>query len=158
MTDSKLTRMIACMEHIDQHIDHNTAYEISREFRVSEEVLFGSFINEAILKTLWGVSSITVDARPGGKARATLEIDDEDWSFTLTYQEVVPNSRLRWNIHFDRFPTKEIRVTLFFETTPNAAKVTVRMENFETSQERDGNKAAWESALDRLEVLLGEHS
>jgi hypothetical protein len=28
------------------------------------------------------------------------------------------------------------------------------MENFETSQERDGNKQAWEGALKKLEAIV----
>src|SRR5262245_59336518 len=139
-----------------EEIDHNTAYEISREFRVSQETLFNLFINPTILKDIWGVSSITVDARPNGQARATLEIDNESWDFTITYKELLPNSKLRWIVNFDRFPSKEIRVTLWFETTPHGAKLTLRMENFETSQERDGNRQASEAALSRLEQLIRE--
>lgn len=50
-------------------IDDN-AYELSREFPVTQDGLFDAFINEAILKKYLGVSSITVDARPNGQARA----------------------------------------------------------------------------------------
>jgi uncharacterized protein YndB with AHSA1/START domain len=137
-------------------IDNNTAYELSPVFPVSQETLFNALINEAILKRIWGVSSITVDARPNGKARAQLEIDGENWDFTLTYQEVVQNERLRWVVHFDRFPTKETRVTLWFKATTGGAEVTIRMENFETSEERDGNRQAWEAGLARLEGLIGK--
>jgi uncharacterized protein YndB with AHSA1/START domain len=78
-------------------INDNTAYELSRVFPVTLETLFNGFINEAILKNIWGVSSITVDARPNGQARTQLEIDGENWDFTLTYQEVIQNEKLRWD-------------------------------------------------------------
>jgi hypothetical protein len=135
-------------------MDNNTGYELSREFPVTQDTLFKAFINEATLKSIWGVSSITVDARPNEKARAHLEIGNENWDFTITYRDIVPNETLRWAVHFDRFPGKETRVTLSFKTTTSGAEVTVRMENFETPQERDANRQAWERALRTLEGLL----
>jgi len=45
-------------------------------------------------------------------------------------------------------------VTLSFRTKAGCSEVTVRMENFETSQERDGNKQAWEGALKKLEAIV----
>jgi hypothetical protein len=136
-------------------IDKNTAYELSHSFHVTQATLFNAFINPATLKDIWGVSSITVDARPSGQARAKLTIDDENWDFTITYQELVPHNKLRWVVHFDRFPSKETRVTLSFSATAEGSEVTVRMENFETSQERDANRQAWEGALTRLEAIVG---
>jgi len=46
-------------------------------------------------------------------------------------------------------------VTLSFSATAGGSEVTVRMENFETSQERDANREAWEGALKRLEAIVG---
>ena len=76
------------------------------------------------------------------------------WDFTIIYREVVLPDKLRWVVHFDRFPTKETRVTLSFKTKEGGSEVTARMENFETSQERDGNKQAWEAALKKLEAIV----
>jgi uncharacterized protein YndB with AHSA1/START domain len=84
-----------------------------------------------------------------------LTIANENWDFTIIYQEVVPPDRLRWVVHFDRFPSKETRVTLSFKAAAGGSEVTVRMENFETSQERDANRQAWEGALKRLEAIVG---
>ena len=135
-------------------IDHNTAYELSKVFPVTQEKLFNAFIDETTLKKIWGVSSITIDARPGGHARAALEFDNENWDFTITYKEVIPNEKLKWIVHFDRFPGKEILATLWFRKTTGGSEVTVRQENFETSQERDANRQAWERTLQTLEDLL----
>jgi hypothetical protein len=137
-------------------IDKNTAYELSHAFPVTQATLFDAFINSAILKDIWGVSSITVDARPGGQARARLTIDQENWDFTITYQELVPASKLRWVVHFDRFPSKETSVKLLFKPTVSGSEATVRMENFENPQERDANKQAWEAALSMLEGIVGK--
>ena len=137
-------------------IDNNTAYELTSVFPGAQATLFNAFINAAILKEIWGLSSITVDARPNGQAHAQLEIGNENWDFTITYQEVVPYDKLRWVVHFDRFPSKETRVTLWFKTTTGGAEVKVRMENFENSQERDANRNAWEGALKTLAEVIGK--
>ena len=135
-------------------LDDDTAYELAAEFPVARSVLFNAFIDEEKLRRMWGVSSISVDARPNGQARALLEIDGERWDFTITYREVVPPDVLRWVVHFDRFPGKEIRVALLFKTTAGGAGVTVRMENFDTPEERDANRGAWEAGLATLKTLL----
>lgn len=131
-------------------IDEKTAYEISRTFPVAQTVLFNAFVDASTLKTIWGLSSIAVDARSEGHARAEWTIGEENWNFTISYREVVPYDRLRWVVHFDRSQSKETRVTLLFRTVEDASEVTLRMENFETTQERDGNRQAWNEALDRL--------
>ena len=137
-------------------INDNTAYELSKVFPVTQDKLFNAFLSEAMLKKIWGVSSISIDARAGGKARAKLQIDNENWDFTITYTEVVLNEKLRWSVRFDRFPNKEIRVTLWFRNTTGGTELTLRQENFENSQERDGNRAAWEGALKILGSLVGQ--
>jgi uncharacterized protein YndB with AHSA1/START domain len=133
----------------------DTSYELSQTFRVSQEALFNSFLDPAILKTIWGVSRITVDARPKDQARAHMIIADENWDFTITYQEVIPNEKLRWIVHFDRFPSKEIHAVLWFTKITDGAKLTVQMDNFESIQERDANRSAWQGALRTLGGLIG---
>jgi len=82
-------------------IDDKTAYELTHSFPIPQSVLFRAFIDAATLKQIWGVSSITVDARPNGQTRAKLTVADENWDFTIIYQEVVPPDKLRWVVHFD---------------------------------------------------------
>src|SRR5258705_2552964 len=93
----------------------DTAYELSRSFPVPAEKLFNAFINEDVLKKIWGVSSISIDARPGGKAHAKLEFNGDNWNFIITYKEVQPFEKIKWIVHFERFPSKETRVTLLFK-------------------------------------------
>ena len=135
-------------------IDSKKAYELSRKFPVSQENLFNALTDSTVLKKIWGVQSINVDARVGGKTNAVYIEGDQDWSFTITYKEVVPNEKLRWVTHFKSFPSKETRVTLLFKKADNGTELVVRMENFETSEERDANKAAWKNGLTTLEGVL----
>jgi uncharacterized protein YndB with AHSA1/START domain len=136
--------------------DNNTAYELSKVFSVAPDKLFNAFLSEPTLKKIWGVSSISIDARAKGKARAKLQIGNENWDFTITYIEVVPNEKLRWTVRFDRFPNKAIMVTLSFRKTTGGTALTVRQENFDNSQERDSNRAAWEGALKTLDSLVSQ--
>jgi uncharacterized protein YndB with AHSA1/START domain len=136
-------------------IDQTRTYELSHAYPVSQTTLFNAFLNAAVLKDIWGVSSITVDATLGGLARAKLTVDGVNWDFTLTYQELIRPDKLRWIVHFDHFPSKEARATLSFLATAAGSAVTVRMENFETSEDRDANRQAWEAGLKKLEAILG---
>ena len=92
----------------------------------------------------------------GGKARAVYVTSGEDWSFTITYTDVVPGHSLRWITHFSAFPTKETRVTALFREADKGTDLLVRMENFETTEERDANKEAWRAALATLGDILRE--
>src|SRR5262249_4990503 len=102
----------------------------------------------------WGVQQITVDARVGGTTRATFFDGNRDWSFTLTYTEVVPNRSLKWLVHFMSFPTKETRVTVLLEDAVPGTQLTIRMENFETTAERDENRKAWQRGLAALRAIV----
>jgi uncharacterized protein YndB with AHSA1/START domain len=137
-------------------LDNNTAYEISKVFPATQEQLFNAFTDGATLKKIWGVQSINVDPRVGGITNARYVVGKQNWSFTITYLEIVSNQKLRWITHFESFPSKETRVTLLFKKADRGVELVVRMENFETLQERDNNKQAWERALKTLEGLLAQ--
>lgn len=132
----------------------NTSYELTEIFPVSRERLYRALTDKAVLKKIWGVQQITVDARVGGRTDAVYIADGQDWSFTITYTEVLPNETLRWVTHFKSFPTKETRVLLRFTDEIKGTKLTVRMENFESAEERDANRQAWQRALATLAKAL----
>ena len=137
-------------------MDNNTAYEISRIFAATQKQLFDAFTDGPTLKKIWGVQSISVDPRVGGTANAKYIVGDQNWSFTITYLEIVSSEKLRWITHFESFPSKETKVTLLIKKAGQGTELVVRMENFETPQERDNNKRAWEGALMTLEGLLAQ--
>ena len=123
-------------------------YELSRTYSASPEALFNALTNTAVLKRVWGVQEIDVDARVGGQAVATYLVDGQDWSFTITYEELARNDgRLRWVARFKNFPSKETRVTVLLRPADNGTLLTLRMENFESIEERDANRQAWERGL-----------
>jgi len=123
------------------------AYELSRIYPVSRERLFQALTDAAVLKKVWGVQEIVVDARVGGTTRAMFITEGQDWSFSLTYTEIVPDRTLRWTVHFNSFPTKETKVTVSLKDTADGTELLIRMKNFETAEERDANKQAWQRGL-----------
>lgn len=135
-------------------VNTNIGYELSGTFPVSQDRLFQALTDASVLKRIWGVQQITVDARVGGETHATFIAGGQDWSFTITYVEVEPNRLLRWITHFKSFPTKETRVAIRLDPADNGSELTVRMDNFETPDERDANKQAWQQGLVTLAELL----
>jgi uncharacterized protein YndB with AHSA1/START domain len=116
--------------------------------------LFNALIDPSVLRSIWGVQEITVDPRVGGRAEAVFIAGAQDWSFTLTYLEVVAPEKLRWLAHFKSFPSKETRVTALFVDEDGGARLTIQMGNFETTEERDANRQAWQRGLQRLAEML----
>lgn len=149
----------SCSNHRKNKMDKedvSTTYQLTRHFSVSEDKLFNAFINESILKKIWGVSSISVDAREGGNANAKMEIEGQNWNFTITYKDIVPNKKLSWAVRFERFPEKEIIVTLSFKPIAEGTELTLDMENFASPRERDENRKAWLASLTVLEKIMNQ--
>jgi hypothetical protein len=48
------------------------------------------------------------------------------------------------------FPSKETRVTVLLRPSEMGTALTLRMRNFESTQERDANRQAWEKGLSVL--------
>jgi uncharacterized protein YndB with AHSA1/START domain len=136
--------------------DSGIGYELSETFPVSRERLFDALTDATTLKKIWGVQEITVDARVGGKSKAVFVAEGQDWSFTITYTDIVRNQALRWMTHFNAFPTKETRVTATLGEVEQGTELVLRMENFETVDERDANRQAWQAALATLGDILAE--
>jgi uncharacterized protein YndB with AHSA1/START domain len=128
--------------------DSGIEYELCRIYSASPEGLFNALTNPVVLKRIWGVQEINVDARVGGQAVATYIVEGQDWSFTITYTELAPaDGRLRWVTRFKNFPSKETRVTVLLTRGANGTVLTLRMGNLESTEERDANKRAWERGL-----------
>src|SRR5262245_19196129 len=106
-------------------------YELSRTYSGPPEALFHALTNPVILKRIWGVQDITVDARAGGQAVAMFVVGEQDWSFTITYTELALDAgRMRWVARFKNFPSKETRVTVLLKRDDSKTTLTLRMENF----------------------------
>ena len=135
-------------------IDSGIGYELSETYPVSSERLFQALTDAAVLKEIWGVQQIDVDARVGGRTIAVFLADGQDWSFTITYSEIIPNQRLEWTTHFKAFPSKATRVTVTIDEVERGARLVIRMGNFETAEERDANHDAWRAGLATLGDIL----
>ncbi len=131
--------------------DTGIEYELSRTYSATPAALFNALTNSMVLKRMWGVQEISVDARVGGQAVATYVVDGQDWSFTLTYTELaLEDGLLSWIARFKNFPSKETKVTVLLRRGEMGTALTLRMGNFESTQERDANRQAWEKGLSVL--------
>lgn len=134
--------------------DNQFGYELTETYDASRQRVFTALTDATTLKRIWGVQEISVDAQVGGKTHAVYIAEGKDWSFTITYTEVIPNQTLRWITRFKSFPTKETRVTVLLKDVDKGTELTIRMENFETAAERDANRQAWERGLASLAGIL----
>jgi uncharacterized protein YndB with AHSA1/START domain len=101
------------------------------------------------------------DLRLGGKWRACLRAPDsgrELWQGGV-FREIAPPERLvytfQWDAHDEQDETFETLVTVTIEEVGKRSRVRVRQALFNTTSNRDGHVGGWNSALDRLEDLLG---
>jgi len=137
-------------------LDSGIGYELSETYPVSAERLFQALTDAAVLKDIWRVQQIEVDARVGGQTTAVFMTGGQDWSFTVTYSEIVPNQRLEWTTRFKAFPAKATRVVVTIDEAERGSTLVIRMGNFETLDERDANREAWRAGLARLGDILGQ--
>ena len=129
-------------------INSGSSCELSRTFSASSEALFDALTSAIVLKRIWDVQEIDVDARVGGRAIAIYVADGQDWSFTITYSELARDKgRLRWVARFKSFPSKETRVSVQLTRVNGGTALTLRMENFESTDECNANRQAWERGL-----------
>ena len=136
--------------------DTGIGYELSRTYAALPDALFNALTNAEVLKRIWGVQTMDVDARVGGQAVATYVTEGQDWSFTLTYTELsLDEGRMRWTARFKSFPSKETRVTVLLARENDGTKLTLYMDNFESVEERDANRSAWEKGLSILADVVG---
>lgn len=136
--------------------DSGMGYELSRTFSASPDALFDALTSATVLKRIWGVQEIDVDARVGGRAIAVYVVDGQDWSFTLTYSELARDEgRLSWLARFKSFPSKETRVSVQLAQVNGGTALTLRMENFESAEECNANRQAWERGLAILADIVG---
>jgi hypothetical protein len=64
--------------------------------------------------------------------------------------------KLRWVARFKSFPTKEISVAVQLVRIAGGTELTLRMENFESTEECSANRQAWEKGLTILADVAGE--
>jgi uncharacterized protein YndB with AHSA1/START domain len=152
--------MNACIDqtserpHSISSADDTTSYTIKKTLAVSPDKVYNTYIDPQSLKQIWGVDSISVDARPEGQTRAMLNVNEQNWDFTLTYKEVIPNQKLKWVAEFDEHPRSEILTTVVFNSIKEGTEISFSQENFKTKKERDENRTANNETLNKLTSLL----
>jgi uncharacterized protein YndB with AHSA1/START domain len=140
--------------HAGSSVEDTTSYTITKTVALSPDKVYDTYLDPRSLKQIWGVDSISIDARPEGQTRAMLRINEQNWDFTLTYKEVIPNQKLKWIAQYDKHPKIEILTTVVFNSVKEGTEITFSQENFKTKAERDQNRNANGESLDKLSSLL----
>lgn len=106
--------------------------------------------------------NLEADLRPGGKWRGCLrakESGEELWQGGV-YREVVPPERLvytfAWDEESGNSPNETLITITFAEEGADKTKMTFRQAPFASDESRDGHRAGWNSAFDRLVDYLKE--
>ena len=152
--------MNACIDHTSERpvaissAEDTTSYTIKKTLAVSPDKVYNTYMDPRSLKQIWGVDSISVDARPEGQTRAMLSTNEQNWDFTLTYKEVIPNQKLKWIAQFEKHPKSEILTTVVFNSVKEGTEISFSQENFKTKKERDENRNANRESLNKLTSLL----
>lgn len=130
------------------------SFEIKREFTATDRQLYEALLDPRVLKSLWGLQKISITDDDGRQAYAEMTIDDENWNFTLAYEDLVQHELLSWKVTFDRFPGKEVSVSVSLTPLREGTELRLVQANFDSQQECDSNQSAWEKSLETLEGLF----
>jgi uncharacterized protein YndB with AHSA1/START domain len=105
---------------------------------------------------------LEADLRPGGKWRGCLrakESGEELWQGGV-YREIVPPERLVYTFAWDEgsgnSPNETLVTITLAEEGADKTKMTFRQAPFISGESRDGHRAGWNSAFDRLVDHLKE--
>jgi uncharacterized protein YndB with AHSA1/START domain len=136
--------------------------EIERLIPASPERVFEYWTDPELLAKWFGpagydVPGHDVDARPGGKWRATIR-SPEGTLRTVSgiYNSIDPPRRLVFTWAWDDdagVRGHETEVTVTLEPTPGGTRLKLVQQMFETSPMRDRHNNGWSSALNRLERM-----
>jgi uncharacterized protein YndB with AHSA1/START domain len=140
--------------HMSSSGEDTTSYTITKTVAISPDKVYDSYIDPRSLKQIWGVDSINVDARPEGQTRAMWRVNEQNWDFTITYKEVIPNQKLKWITQFDKYPKSEIWTTVVFNSVKEGTEITFSQENFKTKTERNERRSFHTESLNKLSSLL----
>ncbi len=139
---------------------------ITRIFDAPRSLVFKAWTEPGHLARWWGPRGYTtsvseMDLRPGGAYRFRMQSPEGvvHWWYG-TIREVVEPERIVWSCRLDDKDGKlvyaETLLTVTFEDQGAKTKLTLHQGVFQTVSSRDGHRAGWNSALDRLKEVLAQ--
>jgi uncharacterized protein YndB with AHSA1/START domain len=101
------------------------------------------------------VTDAQLDVRPGGRySIAFRTTDGEDHRVSGTYEEVVPNRRLRFSWAWQSTPDRVSLVTVELAPHGTGTDMSFRHERFFDQAARDNHERGWTATMNKLDVFL----
>jgi uncharacterized protein YndB with AHSA1/START domain len=95
------------------------------------------------------------DVRVGGRFHVVFRTEDgEEHDVSGTYQEVVPNQKLKFTWQWITLPERQSLVTILIKPEGEGSILTLIHEQFFDEAARDGHERGWTGCLDKLERLV----
>jgi uncharacterized protein YndB with AHSA1/START domain len=134
---------------------------IERHFEVAPEKVWRAWTEPQAL-TRWfgpaGTESVTdahLDVRPGGRySIAFRTTDGEEHRVCGTYEQVVPNRRLRFTWAWQSTPDRVSLVTVELAPSGAGTDMSFRHERFFDQAARDNHERGWTATMRKLEDFL----
>ena len=133
---------------------------LKRRLAAAPEKIYAAWTQPAQLAKWFGpdagpVLSAETDVRVGGRFHIVFRSEDgETHDVSGTYQEVVPNERLKFTWRWITLPERQSLVTILIKPDGDGAILTLIHEQFFDEAARDGHQRGWTGALDKLERLF----
>jgi uncharacterized protein YndB with AHSA1/START domain len=153
-------------------MEENVQLQLTRVFDAPRERVFKAWTDEKQFAQWFGaaacegstLTSVKVDARPGGKYRLQVRrADGEFWTTAGTYREVKAPERLVFTWQFEKdgsgdeygeVEPPEMLVTLEFKARGKQTELLLTHERFASAESRDRHKDGWTRCLNSLTAFI----
>ena len=137
---------------------------LKRRLNAPPEKVYAAWTDPAQISKWFGpdagpVTRADTDVRVGGRFHVVFHSEDgEEHDVSGTYQEVVPNEKLKFTWRWITLPERESLVTILIKADGDGAILTLIHEQFFDEAARDGHQRGWTGALDKLERVLAKQA
>ena len=133
---------------------------LKRRLAAAPEKIYAAWTQPAQLAKWFGpdagpVLRAETDVRVGGRFHIVFRSEDgEEHDVSGTYQEVVPNEKLKFTWQWITLPERQSLVTILIKAEGDGSMLTLIHEQFFDEAARDGHEWGWNGALSKLERVL----
>jgi len=133
---------------------------LKRRFKAPPAKVFAAWTDPEKIMRWMGPGETTAigaecDARVGGRYAIMMRTPSgEAHDVGGVYREVIANEKLVFTWAWRSTPERQSLVTVSFKADGEGTLLTLTHEQFADEQTRDGHKAGWNGAFDKLEKLF----
>jgi uncharacterized protein YndB with AHSA1/START domain len=145
----------------------NSNIELQKEFSVTKDRLYQSWISPEDLKKWWTplnskLIEVENDVQRGGQIKYSFKTDSDQETITITgdYLEVKENEQLiynwNWQTGHNALGTGKYKLTISFADADQGSTITVKQESTVEDESLLPHKEGWEKSLNDLSTYLNE--